>query len=140
MPPFYNGKYQSQKHFFDEIENLKPTGEEFDCAFYLDNLKEVKWWIRNPDIGKRGFWLPLSGSSGNKRFFPDFICELNDGRILVVEYKGKSLATNDDSKEKEVIGRYWADKSDGKCLFVMAVKEDGQGRSMQQQIQAVLKS
>lgn len=140
MPPFYQGKYRFQKHFFDEIENLKPAGEEFDCAFYLDNLSEIKWWIRNPDIGKRGFWLPLSGSSGNKRFFPDFICELNDGRILVVEYKGKSLATNDDSKEKEVIGRYWADKSDGKCLFVMAVKEDGQGRSMQQQIQAVLKS
>ena len=133
-PPLYSGKYRFGKHFFDEIENLKSEGEEFECAFYLDNLPEVKYWIRNPDIAKRGFWLPLSGSSGSNRFFPDFICQLQDERILVVEYKGENLASNDDSKEKETIGRYWAEKSNGKCLFVMAVKQDKQGRSMQQQI------
>lgn len=138
VAPFYDGKYRFSKHYFAEIENLKSKGEEFDCAVYLDSLKEVKYWIRNPDMAKRGFWLPLSGSNGSKRFFPDFVCELYDGRILVVEYKGENLATNADSKEKDTIGRYWSEKSNGKCLFVMAVKRDDQGRTMQQQIQDVL--
>lgn len=138
VPPLYKGKYRFKKHFFNEIENLKADGEEYECAFYLDNLKEVKYWIRNPDKNKRGFWLPLSGVKSN-RFFPDFICALTDGRFLVVEYKGENLSSNDDSKEKDAIGRYWAAKSEGKCLFVMAVQQDEHGRSMQQQIQAVLK-
>ena len=40
------------------------------------------------------------------RFFPDFICELQDGRILVLEYKGEAYKTNDDSKEKCLIGKH----------------------------------
>ena len=75
------------KHFFPEIENLKAQGKEFVCAQIIDTLPETKYWVRNPDLGKRGFWLPLSGVRGN-RFFPDFICELQDGQILVLEYKG----------------------------------------------------
>jgi len=57
----------------------------------------VKYWIRN--LVKRdhaSFWLPLA----HGEFYPDFVCELNDGRMLVVEYKGEAYATNDDSAKK----------------------------------------
>ena len=64
QPPFYSGHYRFAKHFFPEIENLTAQGEEFDCAQIIDTLPEIKYWIRNPDLGKRGFWLPLSGIRG----------------------------------------------------------------------------
>ena len=63
----------------------------------IDDLPEVKYWIRN--LVKRdhaSFWLPLA----HGEFYPDFVCELNDGRMLVVEYKGEAYATNDDSAKK----------------------------------------
>ena len=44
---------------------------------------------------------------------------LDDGMILVVESNGEHLWSNDDSKEKRAVGELWADRSDGKCLFVM---------------------
>lgn len=137
--PFYSGHYRFAKHFFPEIENLKAQGEEFDCAQIIDTLPEIKYWIRNPDLGKRGFWLPLSGVRGN-RFFPDFICELKDGRILVLEYKGEAYKTNDDSKEKCLIGKHWAQMSEGRCLFAMIVERDEQGRNMRQQILGAIQS
>lgn len=47
---------------------------------------------------------------------------LNDGRILVVEYKGKHLIDSADTKEKLAIGKLWESKSAGKGLFLMAEK------------------
>ena len=58
-------------------------------------------------------------------FYPDFVAELNDGRFLVLEHKGKVYATNDDSKEKCNIGALWEEKSAGKALFLMTVVEKG---------------
>ena len=45
--------------------------------------------------------------------------KVTDGRILVVEYKGLHLWSNDDSKEKRAVGDLWAARSKGTCLFVM---------------------
>lgn len=48
---------------------------------------------------------------------------LNDGRILLVEYKGKHLLSSDDTREKRNIGELWAEKSRGRGLFLL-VSED----------------
>lgn len=131
-PPYYAGRYKFQKHFFPIIEDLKAQGEEYECAKAIDSLPEVKYWIRN--LVRRehaSFWLPLA----HNRFYPDFVCELKDGRMLVVEYKGEAYASNDDSAEKRAVGELWAKSSDGRCLFIMAVEQDGQGRDVRQQIQ-----
>lgn len=134
-PPYYAGRYQFQKHYFPIIEDLKAHGEEYECAKTIDSLPEVKYWIRN--LVRRdhaSFWLPLAQS----RFYPDFVCELNDARMLVVEYKGEAYVSNDDSAEKRAVGDLWAQKSDGKCLFIMAVEQDSEGRDVRQQIQNLL--
>jgi type III restriction enzyme len=44
---------------------------------------------------------------------------LNDGRIFVVEYKGKHLSKTDYSIEKNDIGTLWESRSEGSCLFTM---------------------
>ena len=136
-PPYYSGRYKFQKHYFPSnlIEDLKSQGEEYECAKAIDGIPDIKYWVRN--LVKRdhaSFWLPLA----HNKFYPDFICELNDGRMLVVEYKGDAYVSNDDSAEKRNVGNLWVEASDGKCLFIMAVEQDNQGRDVRQQILSVI--
>lgn len=131
-PPYYSGRFQFEKHYYgaNRIEKLEEKGEEYECATVLDSLKEVKHWIRNLD--KRGFWLPLA----HGKFYPDFIAELHDGRVFIVEYKGAHLSTADDARAKRLIGETWAKHSGGKGIFWMArsKKDDDFGQSVRDQL------
>jgi type III restriction enzyme len=134
-PPFYSGSYKFQKHYYgnNRIEDLKASGEEFECAMAIDTLPQVKHWIRNLVNRDHGsFWLPLA----HGKFYPDFIVELEDGRMLVVEYKGAHLADGSDTAAKQAVGELWAKNSNGKCLFLMAVdsKTNTQGLDIRTQI------
>ena len=111
--------YQFQKHYYPTIGELENKGEEYECAKALDLTGKVKHWVRN--LERRGFWLPLA----KLKFYPDFVAELTDGRLLVVEHKGKVYATNDDSKEKCNVGDLWEETSGGKAIFLMTVVEKG---------------
>ena len=62
---------------------------------------------------------------------------LDDGRILVVEYKGEHLVEY--SQEKKNIGEKWEDASNDRALFLMAVKHDEKGRDVYRQIEDKVK-
>jgi type III restriction enzyme len=112
----YDGGYKFQKHYYPRIGELKSDGEEFRCAQMIDTIKEVKYWVRNLERQPlTSFWLQTS----TDRFYPDFVALLEDGRLLVVEYKGEIYYSNDDSKEKRAIGERWAERSNGKAVFLM---------------------
>lgn len=117
----YHGSYQFKKHYYKEVGNLKDSGEEFDCAKFIDTLPEVKFWVRNIERRERH---SFSLQTTTDKFYPDFVCLLNDGRYLVVEYKGENLWSNDDSREKRDIGEFWEKHSGGKCLFIMPKGKD----------------
>lgn len=118
---YYEGGYRFQKHYYRAVGELKSEGEEYECAVFLDALPQIKYWIRNIDQRpESSFWLPTS----TDKFYPDFVCLLADGRFLVVEYKGEDRWSNDDSKEKRAVGELWADRSNGRCLFVMPKGRD----------------
>ncbi|MDR3342987.1 MAG: hypothetical protein LBT14_09435, partial [Treponema sp.] len=122
--PLYQGNYKFKKHFLgnNKIPDLKSEGEEYLCAQAIDAEPAVKFWLRNVDCNHASFKLPTSTDF----FYPDFATMLNDERILVIEYKGENLATNDDTKEKALIGAVWEKVSNGKGLFMVAVKsKDG---------------
>jgi type III restriction enzyme len=111
---FYHGSYRFEKHAF--IAKIgKMNGEEEICAEKIDRHKNVKRWVRNldPSTGSKGFSL-----SSIKRFFPDFVAELNDNRTAVIEYKGGDRANNPDELDKKSIGENWASHSNGKCVFI----------------------
>ncbi|WP_157933020.1 hypothetical protein [Roseovarius salinarum] len=55
---------------------------------------------RHPDP----FSLPRIG----RRFFPDFVAKLRDGRLFVVEYKGEHPIGAPEAREKDAIGRICA--------------------------------
>ena len=112
----YQGAYRFRKHYYKAVGDLKSEGEEFQCARFLDEMPEMKYWVRNIDRQPlQSFWLQTS----TDKFYPDFVCLLNDNRYLVVEYKGADRWSNDDSREKRALGEFWAAKSGGTCLFVM---------------------
>jgi type III restriction enzyme len=119
---YYEGSYRFKRHCLPYVGELKPKGEEFECAVFLDEMEETWHWLRNLPRRPTSFWLPTS----TDRFYPDFVCLLRDGRILVVEYKGGYIATAEDAKEKKAIGEIWAAKSGGRCLFAMPTRRDWQ--------------
>ena len=125
----YQGRYVFAKHYYEVIHSLKSKGEEFECAKAIDALDEVKHWVRNVERQERlSFWLPTA----TDYFYPDFVAELHDGRLLVIEYKGDDRVTNDDSREKSAIGHAWARACEGHSVFVMIEhKVDGQDMTAQ---------
>lgn len=114
----YSGPTKFNKHYTSLVGDLKPSGEEFDCAVHLDRMEAVRYWIRNVDSKRSSFWLQLP----HQKFYPDFVAMLNDGRILVVEYKGVQFY--DAETAKRTIGSVWAEASGGKCVFCMPTARD----------------
>ena len=133
--PFYSGRYKFNKHYYPIIEDLKVDGEEFLCAQAIDANTKVQHWVRNlVDRRQASFRLPLAKGW----FYPDFVAELEDSRLFVIEYKGEPYKTNDDSREKNAVGRLWAEKSGGKCLFLIAEESDSKGQNVYQQLETVI--
>ena len=139
----YQGSYEFKKHFYQVIHDLREktaagkVAEEFRCAMAIDTNVKVKHWVRNVERQEHmSFWLPTS----TDYFYPDFVAELNDGRILVVEYKGEVYSTNDDSREKKQVGHQWEKASGGRCLFLFAVERDDHGRDVFKQLEDKLSS
>ena len=129
----YSGRYEFRKHFYPVLADLKDGGEEFACAQLLDRHANVKHWVRNLVTEPCGFALPTSRG----RFFPDFVAQLKDGRIAVVEYKGAHLLTNPYEIEKRQVGELWAGKSQSRCLFGQIALQQG-GLGMAGQLDALL--
>ncbi|MGC1479769.1 MAG: hypothetical protein WA771_04650 [Chthoniobacterales bacterium] len=116
----YGGAFGLRKHYFGpkpgdfrERRLDNSLTEVFQCAQYRDDLKEIQFWVRNLSRKRTSFRLQTS----TDWFYPDFVCQLTDGRVLVVEYKGSHLIA--DSAEKATVGAVWAGRSAGQCLFVM---------------------
>ncbi len=112
----YTGFIALPKHFFPVIGNLKPQGEEFECANFIANtLGGVRDWVRNVERKAGAFSLPTS----KHRFYPDFLVRMDDGRVLVVEYKGADRYDQPDQTEKRRIGELWARRAGDRYRFVM---------------------
>ncbi len=126
----YEGGFQFQKHYFGpkpgELTEKTADGritEEFHCAQFLDGLPQVRFWVRNLARKPTSFRL----QTAKDWFYPDFLCQLIDGRTLAVEYKGKHLFDGLDAEDKRAIGAIWASRSGGRCLFVMPTEGDFSG-------------
>ncbi|HMN93247.1 MAG TPA: DEAD/DEAH box helicase family protein [Hydrogenophaga sp.] len=128
----YRGKFRFSKHFYPVLSDLEDGGEEWRCALAIDEHPMVRRWVRNLDSDPvAGFWLPTSRG----RFYPDFVCELVDGRLFVAEYKGEHLRNQTTEIEKGQVGKVWAANSGERALFAMLFKQE-RGMGLTQQIDA----
>jgi type III restriction enzyme len=71
--------------------------------------------VRNVEKQPNSFWLQTS----TDKLYPDFVAKLKNERTLVVEYKGAGWMGAPDVEEKEKVGKLWAERSDGKCIFLL---------------------
>jgi len=78
-------------------------------AFELDRNKDVISWVKNDHLG---FVINYVYRGAIHRFYPDFLIKLSNGKMLVLEVKGK-----DDQQNK--IKREYLDE------WIKAVKADG---------------
>jgi type III restriction enzyme len=69
--------------------------------------------VRNTVKQPNSFWLQTSSD----KFYPGFVAMLKDGRFAVIEYKGADRWK--DADQDQLVGNLWADRSHGRCLFVM---------------------
>jgi type III restriction enzyme len=122
----YNGGFRFPKHYYSGMVGDFDSKEELECAKAIEMNPHVKRWIRNV---RNMFGLPTSSGT----FYPDFIAELDDGRILVTEYKGEHLIQYE--QEKKNVGELWENKSGGKTLFLWAIKKDAAGRDVHRQLE-----
>ncbi len=131
--PLYHGPWRPTRHFLgpDRVPAFDGAadGEETQCAQALDGLPGLRHWIRNVARHPESFHLPTATG----RFYPDFAAQLEDGRLLAVEYKGAHLADSLETREKRTIGALWERTSAGRCLFAM-VEKDADGKDMRQQL------
>ncbi len=115
------GHFDFRKHFYGRMGDFD-SKEEFECACWLDVQAQqgrIQFWVRNL-VRREGSSFFLQKADG--RFYPDFLCLLpgragKPGPVLAVEYKGADrwLSAEDD----RLIGRLWANLSEGRCRFVM---------------------
>ncbi|QYY25566.1 DEAD/DEAH box helicase family protein [Diaphorobacter sp. MNS-0] len=109
----YGGRYQFGKHYFPVLADLKEGGQEFQCAQLIDRHPRVRHWLRNLDTAPCGFGLPTSRG----RFYADFVAELVDGRVALLEFKGAHLQNDPYEIEKRQVGELWARASGGRAVF-----------------------
>jgi type III restriction enzyme len=110
------GLFDFRKHYYGRIGDFD-SNEEFECACKLDQWAQagrIRFWVRNL-VRKEGCSFFLQKADG--RFYPDFLCKLNDGTVLALEYKGSQGWT--DAQDDRDIGNLWAQLSNGSCKFAM---------------------
>ena len=129
----YQGRYQFAKHYFPVLADLKDGGQEFQCAQLIDAHPKVRQWVRNLTTAPCGFALPTSRG----RFFADFVAELVDGRVALLEFKGEHIADTPYDMEKTQIGALWASASNGRAVFARLTMAQS-GKNLAQQLDEVL--
>jgi type III restriction enzyme len=127
----YQGAFRPAKHFYAVMAHMEPA--EAMCALEIDRLPKMKHWVRNLERAP-GYSLPTSKG----RFYPDFVAELDDGRVFVIEYKGRVDAYD---REKDNIGKRFAEASSGKLRFVTVWEKepDARGRDIRTQLMDALR-
>ncbi|CAN5354309.1 hypothetical protein BH10PAT1_BH10PAT1_4950 [soil metagenome] len=104
-----------QKHLFEKAGYM--NGEETEFAMRLDVLENICWWYRNRE--KQDFYLQGHRSG---KFYPDFIVKTNNGKYIVVEYKGEDRLSNDDTDYKNKLGLLWEKLCHNENTFLLAGK------------------
>ena len=131
----YSGDYRFKRHYYGAPGDLKSKGEEFECAKAIDMSPHVRHWIRNVDRQRNAYALPLRAG---RNFYPDFVVELDNGKTLIVEYKGAFLLKEAEAKRR--VGEKLQKASKGKCFFAMPTREEGQtAADIYRQVNAAIK-
>jgi len=107
----FNPSTSISKSLYDREDSM--NNFEQDMIMEIAALENVVFWHRNLTRGK-GFFI--NGFSSNH--YPDFILYTEKGNIVIIETKGDDR-DNDDSRDKNRLGKTWAEKSGENYKYFM---------------------
>lgn len=107
-PPISKSLYHQE----DTMNNF-----EHRMALEIASMDNVVFWHRNMTRGK-GFFI--NGYSSNH--YPDFIIYTSKNNLILLETKGDHLI-NDDTKEKNKLGKLWIDKAGSNYKYFMVFEK-----------------
>ena len=108
---FLNPSTTISKSLYDREASM--NNYEQKMILEVASLENIVFWHRNLERGK-GF--ALNGFSSNH--YPDFILYTKKGNIILLETKG-DVYDNDDSKNKNILGKTWAEKAGDNYKYFM---------------------
>ncbi|WP_332032775.1 DEAD/DEAH box helicase [Kaistella sp.] len=103
------------KSLYQQEDNMNSFEQKM--ILELASFDNVVFWHRNMSRGK-GFFI--NGYSNNH--YPDFIIYTKKGNIVLVETKGDYLV-NDDTREKNRLGKKWAEVSGNNYKYFMVFEK-----------------
>jgi type III restriction enzyme len=107
----FNPSTSITKSLYDREESM--NNYEQEMIMEIAGLDNVVFWHRNLSRGK-GFFI--NGFESNH--YPDFIIYTKRGNVVVIETKGDDR-DNDDSRDKNRLGKTWAEKSGENYKYFM---------------------
>lgn len=107
-PPISKSLYHQE----DNMNNF-----EHRMALEIASMDNVVFWHRNMTRGK-GFFI--NGYSSNH--YPDFIIYTSKNNLILLETKGDFLVNND-TKEKNKLGKLWIDKAGSNYKYFMVFEK-----------------
>lgn len=122
-----------QKNVFVDYGNnilIQPNRTFTEIAFeeWCENYESVKWIYKNGDKGDDYFSIVYRRAFRRNNFYPDYIIQLNNGEVWIIEAKGGLTADGDSNnidnyaKNKfEALKEYASSHSNIKWGFVRAV-------------------
>lgn len=99
------GKYLS-KNVYDKYEETMVTEKtrskiEQKFEYYCDKCDAVKWFYKNGDKGDKYFSIVYRTGFGQvSLFYPDYILQINNGDIWIIETKGGERSGHTDNIDK----------------------------------------
>ena len=107
-PPISKSLYHQE----DNMNNF-----EHRMALEIASMDNVVFWHRNMTRGK-GFFI--NGYSSNH--YPDFIIYTSKNNLVLLETKGDHLI-NEDTREKNKLGKLWIDKAGSNYKYFMVFEK-----------------
>lgn len=108
---FLNPSTTIGKSLYDREDSM--NNYEQNMIMEVASLDNIVFWHRNLERGK-GF--ALNGFSSNH--YPDFILYTEKGNVVLLETKGDDR-DNSDSKNKNILGKTWAEKAGNNFKYFM---------------------
>jgi type III restriction enzyme len=108
----------SMEPFYLQKEYL---GKDNETRFmkYLEGKESVKWWYKNGDEGSDHFAVPYFDNEKHRErlFYPDWIIQLKNGKIIIVDTKKGDTAGSNETKAKAEAFQEWIIKQKNKKLI-----------------------
>ena len=107
----FNPSTPISKSLYDREDSMNNFEQEM--IMEIASLENVVFWHRNLSRGK-GFYI--NGFKSNH--YPDFIIHTEKGNLILLETKGDDR-DNDDSRDKNRLGKKWAEKAGDSYKYFM---------------------